>query len=118
MSSTPFQPDLLSLISCDSCAEGATSVSGHAEPVSGHKKVQYKSLTVKQLLAAQKEARERYGFAKEGYLSSSRYEKSSFRQEMRNAGQEIERIENEMEKRGIKHNPTGRPSGKKGDARI
>lgn len=118
MSSIPFQPDLLSLISCDSCAEGATSVSGHAEPVSGHKKVQYKSFTTKQLLNALKVAKENYGFANEGYLSCSRYEKPGFRRELRAAGQEIGRILKEMEKRGIKHNPTGRPSGKKGDARI
>lgn len=118
MSSTAIQLDLLSLISSNSCAEGATSVSGHAESVSGHKKVQYKSLTDAQVLDALKAANERYGFAQEGYLSCNRYEKPGFRQEIRNAGQEIGRILGEMEKRGIRYNPTGRPSGKKGDARI
>lgn len=121
MSSTPFQPDLLSLISCDSCAEGATSVSGHAEPVSGHKESkrrQCKSLTDRQLLDARKEVDEEYGFAQEAYLTCSRYQKSSFRREMREAGCELRRILEEMKVRGILYDPTGkwnRPTGRKGD---
>lgn len=127
MSSIPFQPDLLSLISCDSCAEGATSVcpervSGHTDTVSvlWQDKKRLATYTNAELVEMRKIAIEHLEQAKFEYSVCSRHKKAYWFNQTRNWGGKWARCSREMAKRGILYDPKGkwsRPSGKKGDAK-
>lgn len=90
-----IQLDLLSLISGDQCAAGAT-----ASP-KPNVRVMLKKLTNQELVEKLRQTIEEFEQIENQYLDAPRWEKPKYRARRRTKGQEIGRLHKEMEKRGI-----------------
>ena len=114
------QLDLLSLISGNPCAEGAT-VPAKPDTVSGLwvERKHITSYTDDELRQMRPIAVGKLQEAQSNYAECSRYKKAHWRKEIRNWGHKWANCSREMAKRGILRDPKGKwsqPSGRKGDA--